>query len=70
MKSTIHIINLMNIWSAGNCWYYSFTPPIAASPPTLIMEIISVDFYKTYRVSLFGKAILLLSCTSTHNEKK
>ena len=35
-----------------------------------IMEIISVDFYKTYRVSLFGKAILLLSCKSTPYERK
>ena len=35
-----------------------------------MMEIISVDLCKTYRVSLFGRAILLLSCTSTHNEKK
>ena len=38
--------------------------------PSTIMEIISVDFYKIYRVSLSGEAIVLLFCTRTHNEKQ
>ncbi len=35
-----------------------------------IMEIISVDFYRIYRVSLSGKAFVLLFCASTHDEKQ
>ncbi len=39
-------------------------------PVYAIMEIISVDFYKIYRVSLSGKTIVLLFCTRAHDEKK
>ena len=35
-----------------------------------IMEIISVDFYKIYRVSLSGETIVLLFCTRTHDDKQ
>jgi hypothetical protein len=35
-----------------------------------IMEIISVDFYKICRVSLFGKVIVLLFCKNIHDEMK